>query len=388
MLMRTAISKLMSLFDHKRFKFLFIKPINKIAVDLGVYILINVVTISVLLLLTDDSTVAMIGAVWVGIIAWRGGVMAGVLGALFMTISDYFPMNPPLHAKIPIEYYFNNKVPGFVIGISQSLIVGIVVGYISTLIHQLREEINLRKKIQTELEQKIAELDAFNRTVAHDLKNPLMVINASVDLLISESVSSENVMTSKLLSFINNGTKNMINIIESILTLAGVKKIDHKEFAVFPISQSVNEALKRMEYSIESNKVYIRKPDNWPSVFGHAPWITQVWVNYIHNAIKYGGNISSQIKPVVELGYDKLENSGQIRFWVKDNGEGIQKDKVGTLFKEFTRLHTGETEGHGLGLSIVKSVIEKFNGVVGVESEPGNGSLFYFTLPSKRPENN
>ena len=386
--MRAAILKLMSFFGCKSFNFLFLQPAKKVALDLGIYFLINLVVVYGLLLLTADSTVAMISTVLVGIIAWRDGIVAGLLGTCLLSFANYIAVNLSVPNSILMVSYFNNKVPGVVMGISQCVIVSVVAGYISKLIHQLREEINLRKKTQRDLEQKIAELDAFNRTVAHDLKNPLMVVNTSIDLLINEFELNDNTKAKKLLSFINNGTKNMINIIESILTLAGVKKIDHKEFAVFPISESVNEALKRMEYSIESNNVCIIKPDNWPSVFGHAPWITQVWVNYIHNAIKYGCNQTSQIKPVVELGYDKMENSGQIRFWVRDSGEGIQKDKVGTLFKEFTRLHTGETEGHGLGLSIVKSVIERFNGDVGVESEPENGSLFFFTLPVKKPENN
>jgi signal transduction histidine kinase len=91
-------------------------------------------------------------------------------------------------------------------------------------------------------------------------------------------------------------------------------------------------------------------------------------------------------RPFIELGYDKPENSRHIRFWVKDNGEGIAKDKESTLFKEFTRLHIGNKEGHGLGLSIVKTIIDKFNGAVGVESELGKGSLFYFTLPENKLE--
>jgi signal transduction histidine kinase len=180
----------------------------------------------------------------------------------------------------------------------------------------------------------------------------------------------------------------MKDIIEAILMLAGVKKIKDNELAIFNISQSIDEALKRLEYNIETHGVQVSKPDNWPSVFGYAPWITEVWVNYINNAIKYGGNQAQQIKPIVELGYDKPKicqstNSEHIRFWVKDNGMGIAKENVGTLFQEFTRLQTTENEGHGLGLSIVKLVVDKFGGTVGVESEIGKGSLFYFTLPVK-----
>jgi signal transduction histidine kinase len=81
------------------------------------------------------------------------------------------------------------------------------------------------------------------------------------------------------------------------------------------------------------------------------------------------------------------DKAGYIRFWVKDNGEGIEPEKISTLFKEFTRLHSAG-EGHGLGLSIVKSIVDKFRGSVGVESDVGNGSLFYFTLPTTPTMNN
>jgi signal transduction histidine kinase len=384
----STISKVLSSSICDKIKSLFFQPMKRVVIDLGIYFLINFVTVYCLLFLATDSTVAMTGTIWVGIIAWRCGVPAGLLGCIVIIFSSAIAMSPPFHRNILMVYYFNNRVPSSFIGLSQSLIVAAVVGYISTLFHRLREEISLRKKTQRDLEQKISELDAFGHTVAHDLKNPLMVINASTDMLVKEFELSGNVKTKKMLAFINDGTNHMVNIIESILMLAGVKKIDRKEFVVFSISESVSEALKRMKYNIESNSVQVSKPDSWPSVFGYAPWITDVWVNYINNAIKYGGNPALQIKPIVELGYDKPEKSEQIRFWVKDNGEGISKDKAGTLFKEFTRLHTGDKEGHGLGLSIVKTVIDKFNGVVGVESESGNGSLFYFTLPVKNPQNN
>jgi signal transduction histidine kinase len=374
--------------DHKKKGDLFNKPFKKVLIDLELFSLINTGLIYAVLFIIPDTTVAMVGAIWVGIIAWRGGVVAGMLACTMILFSDLIGMKLPPHNDLPLQYYFNNRVPGFFIGFLQCILCGSVVGYISTLVHRLEKEISLRKQVQKDLEQKVAELDAFGHTVAHDLKNPLMVINMSIDALVKEFVSSDNSKAKKKLAFINDGAKHMINIIESILMLAGVKKINGNEFTIFPISQSVDEALKRMEYNIETNGVKVSKPETWPSVLGYAPWITEVWVNYINNAIKYGGNGAMQIKPVIELGYDKpvinlQTNSEYIRFWVKDNGEGIAKDKASTLFNEFTRLHTTEHEGHGLGLSIVKSVIDKFEGNVGVESEIGKGSCFYFTLPAK-----
>jgi signal transduction histidine kinase len=331
----------------------------------------------------------MIGVVWVGIVAYRGGLLAGLLGCIVVSASNYIAiLISTQHIEMP--YYFNNRMPGFVMGILECVIIASVVGYISQLMHQLRKEIQLRKKIQKDLELKVAELDAFGHTVAHDLKNPLMIINMSIDGLIKELGHVENVKANRMLAFISDGTKQMINIIESILMLAGVKKINPREFIVFPVIESVNDALNRMQYNIESNEVLINKAQEWPSVFGYGPWITEVWANYISNAIKYGKKKDSKIQQTIELGYDtpqfdQKKKIEYIRFWVKDNGDGIPNDKIPTLFKEFARLHTTEN-GYGLGLSIVKSIVEKFGGCVGVESEIGNGSLFYFTLPVEKIE--
>lgn len=376
--------------DHKKNKNLFNKPFKKVLVDFELAFIFNLGLLYGILFIIPDTSIAMVGAIWVGIVAWRGGVIAGLLACVIILFSDIIGIHLPPHNNLPLQYYVNNRVPGFFIGFLQCILTGSVVGYISTLVYRLQKEISLREQVQKDLEEKVAELDAFGHTVAHDLKNPLMVINMSIDALVKEFVSSDNSRAKKKLAFINDGAKQMINIIESILMLAGIKKIDNNEFTTFPISQSVDDALKRMEYNIETNGVKVSKPDTWPSVLGYAPWLTEVWVNYINNAIKYGGNQDIQIKPVIELGYDKPEickstNSEHIRFWVKDNGEGIAKDKASTLFQEFTRLHTTEHEGHGLGLSIVKSVIDKFGGNVGVESEVGKGSSFYFTLPVKVP---
>jgi signal transduction histidine kinase len=368
--------------DPGKNKVLFIKPFKQVLVDLIVLFIINTIVIYGFLFIVPDQTIGMLSTLFVVLIAWRGGLGAGLLGFLVIFTSVVIGFYSPPHNSMPPQMLMNNKVPGLFIGFVQYFLCGAIVGYISTLIHQLR-------KVQYDLKQKIAELDAFGRTVAHDLKNPLMVINMSIDALLQDFVSSDNIKVKKKLAFINNGTKQMTNIIESILLLAGVKKIKNNELGVFDISLCVNEALKRLEYNIETRGVQICKPENWPSVFGYAPWITEVWVNYINNAIKYGGDWAKKINPVIELGYDtqcsKPTKSEYIRFWVKDNGIGIAKDKAGTLFQEFRRLNTTAHEGHGLGLSIVKTVVDKFGGEVGVESELGKGSRFYFTLPVKEP---
>ena len=114
-------------------------------------------------------------------------------------------------------------------------------------------------------------------------------------------------------------------------------------------------------------------PDDWPSALGYAPWIEEVWINYISNAIKYGGQ-----PPRVELGAEKQADN-TVRFWVRDNGPGLSPEDQARLFTPFEQLQV-RAKGHGLGLSIVQRILEKMDGQVGVESEEGKGSLFYFVL--------
>jgi len=128
----------------------------------------------------------------------------------------------------------------------------------------------------------------------------------------------------------------------------------------------------------KNSLIKLRLLSAWPEAMGHAPWMEEVWVNYLSNGCKYGGR-----PPRLELGGENLFD-GQVRFWVRDNGNGVALDDLMRLFTPFTRLDQVRTRGHGLGLSIVRRIVEKLGGQVGVSSEgvPGHGSVFSFTLPA------
>jgi signal transduction histidine kinase len=120
----------------------------------------------------------------------------------------------------------------------------------------------------------------------------------------------------------------------------------------------------------------VKLPPEWPPVSGYAPWVEEVWVNYLSNALKYGGR-----PPRIELGAQP-QPDGMVRFWIHDNGSGLTPADQARLFAPFTRLNRARGIGHGLGLSIVRRIVEKLGGQVGVESQPGQGSTFFFTLPA------
>ncbi|KAA3657278.1 MAG: sensor histidine kinase, partial [Chloroflexi bacterium] len=136
----------------------------------------------------------------------------------------------------------------------------------------------------------------------------------------------------------------------------------------------VDAAMQRLEQKIKETRAEIIVPTSWPVALGHPGWIEEVWENYISNAIKYGGT-----PPKIELGATTLPNN-TIQFWVKDNGRGLTPEEQSLLFTPFTRLQKARISGHGLGLSIVRRIIEKLDGTVGIISEAGEGSTFYFTL--------
>jgi signal transduction histidine kinase len=135
-------------------------------------------------------------------------------------------------------------------------------------------------------------------------------------------------------------------------------------------------ARSRLLSQINDSGATITVPDQWPTAAGYGPWIEEVWANYIGNAIKYGGT-----PPIIELGAAE-QPDGMVRFWVRDNGQGITPEKQSKLFTEFSRLHNVRVEGYGLGLSIVQRIIDRLGGQISVESEVGHGSTFNFTLPA------
>lgn len=251
----------------------------------------------------------------------------------------------------------------------------------------IARDITKRKKTETQLkehaiqlQERNEELDAFSHTVAHDLKSPLSTMISFADLLYEEySTLGNNEIKEFLNTIIESGNKTQ-QIINSLLLFANVRKADVPA-EVLNMTEIIVEANKRLAPMISSRNAKFIISHSWPTAIGYAPWIEEIWTNYISNALKYGGST-----PVIEIGADVFIIDGgkkMSRFWVRDNGKGISLEDQKTVFRQFERLDQVKIKGHGLGLSIVRRIIEKLGGEVGVESNQDEGSLFYFTLPIK-----
>jgi len=252
--------------------------------------------------------------------------------------------------------------------------------YVVEATENVTDRIQAEKKISKqniELKERNDELNAFSHTVAHDLKSPLGTIMGFAGLLQDATSDISSNDFDKYVDIIVRSGQKTQQIINSLLLFASVRK---EEIVTCQIEMEpiVTEALKRFTTIINKTGTEIIIQKDLPTTLGNAAWIEEVWANLISNAIKYSGT-----PPLIEIGFDnKLANTktDMIRFWIRDNGAGISDNNQKTIFNKFERLSQVSTDGHGLGLSIVKRIIDKLGGEVGLESSKEGGSLFYFTL--------
>ena len=237
----------------------------------------------------------------------------------------------------------------------------------------------LRRDLETELAERdnlIRDLQAYAHSVAHDLRSPLAGALGFAQLLDDPSFPLENEERQEYVRVVVESLEKANSIIDELLLLAEVRK---SEISIEPLDMTliVAQSLHRISILVAESGALITHPESWPLTVGYPAWIEEVWVNYITNAIKYGGR-----PPVIELGASHSDN-GEVRFWVQDNGNGLSVEQQAMLFVPLTRLEMTRATGYGLGLSIVQRIVHKLNGRVGIESRgiSGEGSRFYFTLP-------
>ncbi len=258
----------------------------------------------------------------------------------------------------------------------------------------LHQEIDSRRQVQrslqktntllsektTELERRNQELDIFTRTIGHDLKSPLGGIISLTKFLANQGFKNGlDYKSLKHIRLIQQSSQKMLDAVSTLLLLVSISRKASITLDTIDMVTLIEQVLETHQPLIEEYQANITYPPNLPTVNSCITWIETVWNNYLTNGLKYGGK-----PPKLTIGADKAQ-AGKIRFWIKDNGEGLSVEEQRKLFTPFIRLNKA-SNGHGLGLSIVKKAIEGLDGEVGVESQKGAGSTFYFTLPSISPD--
>ena len=220
------------------------------------------------------------------------------------------------------------------------------------------------------------ELDAYAHTVAHDLKNPVSAILGFAEHLEQGADTVPESEWRESVEAITRSAQKMQTIIDALLLIGETRRTDVPA-APLDLRAIAGDCLGGLAHEVKRFRAEVLLPDAWPAAEGYAPWVEQVLTNYVSNALKYGGR-----PPRVELGAAVLDD-GRVRVWVRDNGKGLTPEERAKTFAPFTRLSREDADGHGLGLSIVRRLVERMGGTVGVESDgaAGAGCTFSFTLP-------
>jgi len=233
-----------------------------------------------------------------------------------------------------------------------------------------------RENIIDELEAKNAELERFTYTVSHDLKSPLITMKGFLGYLREDAQSGNMERLEKDIQRIGDAADKMQNLLNDLLELSRIGRLINKPVEV-PFNSLVADALELVDGRISPRGIAISVGENLPPIFGDRQRLLEVLQNLIDNAAKFMGD---QPAPRIEIGAQGVVNEMTV-YYVRDNGIGIAPEFVENIFGLFNKLDA-QSEGTGIGLALVKRIIEFHEGRIWVESEAGKGATFFFSLPS------
>ena len=237
------------------------------------------------------------------------------------------------------------------------------------------------ERVNKELAFQNAELDEFTYIASHDLQEPLRVLTTFSELLHKDLGNSLPERVAEDLDFIIAGGKRMQRLIQDLLSLSRAGRAAMKREKA-SLAECADRALEALAVRVRETRAEIIQ-DELPNVWGDETLLTQLYQNLIGNALKF----TAEQHPIIHL--TAQERDGDLIFGVKDNGIGIAPKYAQQIFKPFMRLHGQSSyEGSGIGLAICHKIVERHGGKIWVESEPGKGAHFQFTINNRRRTGN
>ncbi|GAB1471192.1 PAS domain S-box protein [Chloroflexota bacterium] len=237
----------------------------------------------------------------------------------------------------------------------------------------LKQELEIQERLINELEMKNEELERFSYTASHDLKSPLITIRGFLGYLEEDARNGNFERLHSDIQRISEATEKMHQLLRELLELSRVGRVANKKDRV-PFEVIIQEALKRVAGQLKERNILVRTGSGFPSVEVDKERLIEVVQNLVDNAIKFTGSVR---EPDIEINHF-IQNDAAV-FYVRDNGIGIKKEFQQRIFGLFDKLDAS-SEGTGVGLALVKRIIEVHGGKIWVESDEGAGTTFYFTL--------
>jgi light-regulated signal transduction histidine kinase (bacteriophytochrome) len=242
----------------------------------------------------------------------------------------------------------------------------------SEIIYTINQKAGAIRLLNEKLKQAYEELDTFSFTISHDLKNPISTIKSFTQILMRDKDMKPQSL--KVLERINKGADKMNNMINEVLEYSKIGRLDLTFTDIDPepiINDVVRDLL--LVYGLEESNITIGAT---PNIKGDPVMISQVFANVVGNAVKY--SMKSEPPKVSIFGE---ETEYEVTYTITDNGLGIDIKHLPRIFELFNRMdNVGDIEGTGVGLAIVKRIIEKHKGKIWVDSELGSGSSFYISF--------
>ena len=241
----------------------------------------------------------------------------------------------------------------------------------------VRERTAELEKVNEELRAAYQDMESFSYSASHDLRSPLIVIEGFSRILMEDYGDKLDDNGRHLLNTVRENSRKMAQLIEDLLAFARVstKGLRKSEIDMKALAE---KTIGELSADIGLRKVQLKVAE-LPPAWGDPPLVRQVFVNLLSNAVKFTAQRSDSL---IEVG--GLKDGKENVYLVKDNGAGFDMKYSGKLFGLFSRAHLHkEYKGTGVGLAIVKRIIEKHGGRVWAEGEPGSGATFYFSLPNE-----
>ncbi|MBC7878748.1 MAG: GHKL domain-containing protein [Anaerolineales bacterium] len=311
-------------------------------------------------------------------ILWMAGI--STITVIMLLLAETNGLLPPPNLTITLTQGTTFAVVFAII----SVLLYLAVKNIDEALARARQELAERQRVEKEREKYIekldkqsAELERFTYTISHDLKSPVITIKGFLGMLKKDIQDNNQNKVDVDLKRISDAAEKMGTLLSELLELSRIGRVINPAEEV-DLGILAHEAIGNLDFLIRSKKVKICVASNLPVVYGDHVRLREVYENLIDNSIKYMGG---QTSPLIEIG---ARREKEVILFVKDNGTGINPIYHEKIFGLFEKLDA-KSEGTGIGLALVKRIIETHSGRVWVESDGlGKGSTFFFTISSNK----